>query len=54
MKINTSVPVSRLLCEWYIGTDTNLYILAESPYKKNAFETEYALTWIAEWDFIDD
>ncbi len=54
MKINTSATISRLLCEWYIDTSGNLFILAELPYRKNAFETGHALIWIAEWEFEDE
>ena len=54
MKIYTSVPISKQLCEWYIGFGGILFILAESPYRKNAFETEHALIWIAEWECEDE
>ena len=54
MKIYTSVPISRLLCDWYIGFGGILFILAESPYRKNAFEIGHTLIWITELEFEDE
>lgn len=52
MKINHNLPVTRLLCEFYIATDGDLYVLVEFLHRKNPFESEKAFTWLCEKDFI--
>ena len=52
VKINQGVKIEKLLCEFYIAADGDLYILATFRYRKNPFESEEALTWVCEKDFI--